>query len=525
MREQPGVVKRKGSANYYLRVRIPKELEGHYGKHEIWRSLQTPDRKEATAKGRLERVKLDQEFEQARRTVTPTAIQELSDLQIDQLMLIYKAQILKGDEYIRETGRLRGGVASLYIKAMEAFGKKDAQRVAFGAPEGAVPELDQFLAEHGVKLAPGTESYTKVAYAFAKVGRLVADAISQRNEGEVVETPKAGVIALGSAVGQVKGVSLESLMEYWKGQKKRPARTHQSAKQVVTEFQNLHPNLMAPDIQKGQVVDYKDWLLKNSGSPETALKKLALLRTILQTAVDNNKLPSNPSDRVKVPMPKVRQKPRVPYELEDLKAIFKSEVFTSEVRPEGGKGEAAFWIPLIGLWTGARLEEIGKLLVTDVKTENSIHYFHITNDEGDIKTENSRRKIPVHMELIRYGLLDYVRAMAKKGERRLFPLVVSAEGRPTTASFSQWWGRYIRRVVKITDTRKVFHSFRHGFKDACRDSRIDKDIHDRLTGHGDGANEGDGYGGENFPLGPLDDAVARLRYQGLDLSHLYRKGD
>lgn len=100
-----------------------------------------------------------------------------------------------------------------------------------------------------------------------------------------------------------------------------------------------------------------------------------------------------------------------------------------------------------------------------------------------------------------------------------FPLLVSGASRQLTASWSQWWGRYLRKEVKITDSRKVFHSFRHGFKDACRDSDIPKELNDRLTGHG-GGGVGDSYGADDYPLRPLADAMNKLRYRGLDLAHL-----
>ena len=64
----------------------------------------------------------------------------------------------------------------------------------------------------------------------------------------------------------------------------------------------------------------------------------------------------------------------------------------------------------------------------------------------------------------------------------------------------------------------MFHSFRHGFKDACRDSDIPKELNDRLTGHGGGV--GDSYGADDYPLRPLADAMNKLRYRGLDLAHL-----
>jgi len=68
----------------------------------------------------------------------------------------------------------------------------------------------------------------------------------------------------------------------------------------------------------------------------------------------------------------------------------------------------------------------------------------------------------------------------------------------------------------------VFHSFRHSFKDACRECGIEEAIHDALTGHS-GGGVGRSYGGQMYPLPPLIKAMEKLKYKGLDLSHLHGK--
>jgi hypothetical protein len=42
----------------------------------------------------------------------------------------------------------------------------------------------------------------------------------------------------------------------------------------------------------------------------------------------------------------------------ELKTLLASPVFTKGERPKGGKGDAAFWLPLLGLFTGARRGEL-----------------------------------------------------------------------------------------------------------------------------------------------------------------------
>jgi len=54
---------------------------------------------------------------------------------------------------------------------------------------------------------------------------------------------------------------------------------------------------------------------------------------------------------------------------DDLKKLFASPVFTEGDRPAGGKGEAAFWLPLLALFTGARQGELAGLRASDVETD------------------------------------------------------------------------------------------------------------------------------------------------------------
>jgi integrase len=123
----------------------------------------------------------------------------------------------------------------------------------------------------------------------------------------------------------------------------------------------------------------------------------------------------------------------------------------------------------------------------------------------------------VHPELIRLGFLEYVRERREQeGPRaRMFPLIA---GKPDIASWSKWFGRYIRQ---LGIDRAVFHSFRHGFTDALRAAGESRDIRRALTGHsGEGTDEG--YGAKamirRYGLPRLAEAVAKVSYPGLDLS-------
>jgi integrase len=59
--------------------------------------------------------------------------------------------------------------------------------------------------------------------------------------------------------------------------------------------------------------------------------------------------------------------PYEPFSTEELRRLFESPVYAHNHRPQGGRGEAAFWFPLIALFSGARRTEIAQLRVDDVR--------------------------------------------------------------------------------------------------------------------------------------------------------------
>jgi integrase len=324
---------------------------------------------------------------------------------------------------------------------------------------------------------------------------------------------------------ELKEDNLLHLLHYWQSQNKPSARSVEAATFAVQQLMQLTQNKSASKLIKADLVNFKDKRLEKV-APATVEKDLNLLKAIFNTAVNNAKLTTNPSEGVKAPTVKALKKPRIPFNLNDLTNIFSSPVYTERFRPKGGAGEAAYWLPLMALFTGARLTELAQLLVEDLKEEQGIAYLLISNDSEStsidkrLKTASSHRRIPVHPELIRCGLLDYISDTRLRGQERLFPEIRSASEQ-ATSSYSKWFnGTWLRRRLGIVDNRKVFHSFRHTFKDACRIAELPSEQHDRLTGHSRGS-IGDSYGSELYPLKPLATAINKLVYEGLDLSHLY----
>jgi integrase len=148
-----------------------------------------------------------------------------------------------------------------------------------------------------------------------------------------------------------------------------------------------------------------------------------------------------------------------------------------------------------------------------------------------LKTPGSARVVPAHPELVRIGFLRFVeerRRFEGKGAR-LFPLLTPGPKGGFGEAWSKWFGRYIRDLG-VTNKASVFHSFRHGFKDALRAAEVSEDVNDALTGHSGSGSVGRTYGSKTmvrrFGLPALAAAVNKVAYSGLDLSGLtYKSSD
>jgi integrase len=270
-------------------------------------------------------------------------------------------------------------------------------------------------------------------------------------------------------------------------------------------------------------------------SPATVNKVLGGVQAIAVWARDNGIIPddlpwADPFSNMRLD----EEEPnREPWQLEELKVLFGSPVFAEGVRPTAGRGEAAYWLPLLALFTGARLGELAPLTIADVTADEAtgISTIKVTEDleQGRrLKNVGSRRVVPIHPELVRLGFLRFVEDVRQGGgsKARIFPLLTPGPKGGLGEAWSKWFGRYIRGLG-ITNRASVFHSFRHSFKDALRAAGVSEDVNDALTGHS-GGGVGRDYGAKQivrrFGLLRLAEAMAMVSYPGLDLSHLHRPG-
>jgi integrase len=169
---------------------------------------------------------------------------------------------------------------------------------------------------------------------------------------------------------------------------------------------------------------------------------------------------------------------REAYLHEDLLSLVRSPLAGFwKARPE------RFWIPILGLYSGARLNELCQLSVEDVREEDSLLCLDINDKGADkrLKNASSRRVIPVHPILLELGFKEYAEGLRGKGAVRLWPAL--RKGRDGYGhAFGKWFQGFNRRYV-TTNRKRVFHSFRHCLADGLKQRGVDGNIIAEILGH------------------------------------------
>ena len=217
--------------------------------------------------------------------------------------------------------------------------------------------------------------------------------------------------------------------------------------------------------------------------------------------------------------------PRKAWTNDKLKALFASPIWTGcksrERRAEAGTEiirDERFWIPLIAVHSGMRLEEICQLELADVRKEDGHWVFDINRANGKhVKNPSSVRTVPIHSEILKIGLIRHYSELHAKGQSRLFPSLDRAAGGKYGTNFTKWFGHY-RKAIGVYEAKLDFHSFRHTATTLLRWADVPKPVIARILGHTETGETGN-YGA-SFQIGQLREALEQID-TGLDLSHLY----
>jgi integrase len=183
---------------------------------------------------------------------------------------------------------------------------------------------------------------------------------------------------------------------------------------------------------------------------------------------------------------------------DELKGIFDPKTFV----PWAMKRPQRWWVPILCLYTGARVTEIAQLKLADVIQEHGTWCLWIrkTTDvdqvEGalysrqTLKGKASIRKIPVPQPVIDAGFLDFVEDMKALKHPRLFPHLSAGQDLKTGLPNGKGYGclmisdfkRHLQKMG-IAGKQIAFHAFRHYFITSLVEAGEDPELIATITGH------------------------------------------
>ena len=249
--------------------------------------------------------------------------------------------------------------------------------------------------------------------------------------------------------------------------------------------------------------------------PTTRREYLVLTRSLFTYALENQYIESNPViSGIIPPKKKKAREQREALTMGDLSRIFNPETYLkwTEGRPE------RFYIPLLLLYTGCRLEEVASLYCADVfKTEDGLWCIEV-NDKHDrkVKNQNAIRTVPLHPILVdQFKFPEYVQGV---NHARVFP-----ELRPVNFKygheFSKRFSYYLRNKVGITNKKKSLHSLRHTVTDFLYKHLVMESMIEELTGRAGKTETRNRYSKGYRAKELYEEGILKLDY-GVDLSGL-----
>jgi integrase len=214
--------------------------------------------------------------------------------------------------------------------------------------------------------------------------------------------------------------------------------------------------------------------LTSTLSAATVNGYLTKLRTPLNFAVNEGWIDRNPARGLRVVDPVRRRDKRLPFSTEQLRLIFSAPLYTGCVDDWHGYGtpgparprRGRFWVPLIALFAGLRLNEACQLDVADIQSVEGVDCIHVSagtfaaDNNKRLKTASSERLIPIHPALSRMGLMALVEGRRAAGGGRSSFLSFSRAAPATSAirsrsGFGDFWPRQERRGQKPASTRSA----------------------------------------------------------------------
>jgi integrase len=500
--------------SFYHRAVIPRRLRPYFkGRAQLWRSLSTNDRDDATLKALAWKTRAQRLFLTLKREGA-----HMTPAEIERLIAQWMDSELEESEDYRALHRLNDDQREIMVDETIERLEETEQALAGNHYEYVAGDVDAMLKESGMPLlAHDSLAFKRCCRAFLLAKQDMLTTEIERWQGKYVK----GRVAAAPAMPMVKapvvpaGPLFSIVVDKFLAETPRAAR---SAKPLKVEFLKF-VSLIGGDrpitaITKGDCRQYKEHLLNDRKlSQMTTAKHLSAGAAVYDWAKLQGYVSGENPFKGLAPSKKIIRKTmtkRRPFSEEELLTVFGSREFLTQ----RDANAARYWIPLLCLFQVCRREEGAQLAVADIQEDQGVPFVRVNDDEKlgqSLKNEGSRRRVPIHSSLIKLGFLDYVQQMKQAGHVRLFPKLTKGNS-GYADPVGKWFGRLVTKLG-ILDEAVVLHSLRHGGISKLTGAGCPHNVCEMLAGHAAAGVHGQVYvHREGVPLSLLREGLERLRY-------------
>ena len=470
----PKPTRRKNGLTYEIRVRVPIEARGgkFKGTHTT-RTLGTRDKAEAFRQRLTVYADLQAEFEaEAANQVAVYAARKLPLLSIEDVCRLQREHILECERRFRREHI--AGFRGDHVDLAEQYRVRLQRALNSARAEAIVRDFRHedwflnFLAADGKgEVADRDRALSALARAKVKVWR------------EMIADDEA--LALETALQQ-KSSSIPSLSEH------TSAYLARRSDEITGDYRHLIQSIVRDFIalvggdkavtayNKADAVTFVDALLclpanwrkdkklrhldiaaaakaaKGEGFPrqsaESIRKKIRLISALFADADERYGGISITFPTKGLPKRLRTNEQRDPFKEEELSKLLSSKI----------PGHLN-WLTWLGLYTGARLNELAQLTTKHIHTHGNTHYIRFEVGMR-LKAPSCIRSVPIHTKLIEMGFLDF----AAKQSGSLFPGIPQHSSGRFSDALSKAFCRHLR-LIGVKRRKLSFHSLRHTFAD------------------------------------------------------------
>ncbi len=243
----------------------------------------------------------------------------------------------------------------------------------------------------------------------------------------------------------------------------------------------------------------------------TVKKYLDCYKALFAWSVNEAYTEKNPFQSIKVKtVSKKREDQRTAFTEDQIKTML-TELDTRRL----AKKDYAYWGTLIGIYTGARLNEVAQIMLDDIKQEDGIYYFDMNDDGDDKKLKNaaSRRRVPIHQALLQRGIVEYAEKLRKQGKKRLLHELTFCKKNGYGKNLGRFFNTKFLVELGMKNKQAVFHALRHTVVTRLAQAGHDEKKLKAIIGHTQSGTAMNTYFAEGFKIKDLKAVIDALHDQ------------